>query len=586
MASAAHDSPIALPPRPPFPVTNRNISWPAALAEIAAAIPNRIAIDDGTDQITYADMSRRVNRAARAILDADPDGHAPVMVLARQGAGAVVGYLAPLHAGRISAPIDAGEPVERLTRLVDASLATSLLTEERYLEVARAVVGDRLRIVTLDDTARFDDTAPDIPTGGPTPGFIVFTSGSTGTPKGVVIAHPHLVRDMIAQSDITTFPLDARIPLIASFGFSAAVGQVIFPLLLGATICPFDLPSGSARRLAEWVSTHRITALQIVPSLMRALTGLEPPVAMPSVQTVTLLGETTYGRDVRSARAVFGADTVFINSFGSTEAYGITNYVVGPDDEPDDGPLPVGTLSAGVTATVVDVDSDTPVRAGEAGRLVVVADYMSHGYWNDPELTAEHYFTAADGRQGFRTSDLVRFRPDGNLEHIGRLDSRVKVRGAMVATSEVERALLTLDGIVDAAVVGTPADDGGTRLIAYVVGDGSVALSGWRLRRDLAHRLPTTMLPATFVAVVELPRTVRGKRVDHRAPTRGATGHAHLLRGRRRRTGALAPCVCRRGGDSTGVRDPAARARGARPPRSERCHRGEARAPRGMRDLA
>lgn len=112
---------------------------------------------------------------------------------------------------------------------------------------------------------------------------------------------------------------------------------------------------------------------------------------------------------------------------------------------------------------------------------MVVTDHLSTGYWNDPELTAAHYFTASDGRRGFRTSDLVRGRPDGTLEHVGRLDSRVKVRGAMVATSEVERALLALEGIADAAVVGAPTRDGGTRLVAYVVGDPCPRVARCRL---------------------------------------------------------------------------------------------------------
>jgi amino acid adenylation domain-containing protein len=483
---------------------------------VADTIPERIAIDDGAAQVTYADLVRRVNRVARAIVDAEPDPSIPVAIIARQGIEPVVAFLAPLQAGRLSAPLDAGEPIERLRRMVDTSLATTVVTERRHFEVARAAAGDRRRVIVVEDTAHLDSRPPEPPRHGPTPGFIVFTSGSTGTPKGVVIADPHLVRNMIAQRDFTTFPLDARIPLIASFGFSTAVGQVIFPLLLGATVCPFDLPSGSARQFAEWVNQHDVTTLSIVPSLLRALAALEPAVSMPSVQTVTLVGEQAYGRDVVRARGIFGSRATFVNAFGSTEAYTVANYVVGPDDDPGEGPLPAGTLSPSVTATIVGIDSDEPVRDGEAGRLIVVADFMAHGYWDDPDLTAAHFFTAADGRQGFRSSDLVRFRADGNLEHLGRLDARVKVRGAMVSVSEVERALREIDGVEDAAVASSELVDRGTRLVAYVAGTEDAELSVQALRRELAERLPTTMVPGAFVIVDQLPRTVRGK-VDREA---------------------------------------------------------------------
>ena len=154
---------------------------------------------------------------------------------------------------------------------------------------------------------------------------------------------------------------------------------------------------------------------------------------------------------------------------------------------------------------------------GEPGRIVVIGNgYLAGGYWRDPELTAACFFREPDGREGFRSSDRGRWRDDGMLEHLGRLDSRVKVHGAMVATSEVETTLMGLDGVADAAVIAVPDDSAGTRLVAYVVANGSVPLSAWRLRRDVAARVPTTMVPSTFVALEAIPRNLRNK-VDRAA---------------------------------------------------------------------
>ena len=232
---------------------------------------------------------------------------------------------------------------------------------------------------------------------------------------------------------------------------------------------------------------------------------------MDCVRVVSFGAETLYADDVRVARPLFGPETVFQHAIGATECGRIAGWDLPHDAELDDGPVPLGRPGAQCEVRIVDED-DQPVPDGEAGRIVVLRrGHLARGYWRNPELTAAHFFREPDGRQGFRTSDRGRFRPDGMLEHLGRLDTRVKVRGAMVATSEVEIALMGLDGVADAAVIAVPTDDGGTRLVAYVAPDGSAPLSAWKLRRDVAARVPTTMVPSAFVALDTLPRSIRHK---------------------------------------------------------------------------
>ena len=144
---------------------------------------------------------------------------------------------------------------------------------------------------------------------------------------------------------------------------------------------------------------------------------------------------------------------------------------------------------------------------GETGLLLVLDDNLSPGYWRDDvELTSERFIDLPDGRRGFRTSDVVRRRPDGAIEHVGRADDRVKVRGAMTSPSEVERALVALDDIAEAAVVAFPTAEGGTRLVAYVVPVGRVTPSGWQIRRELADRVRPHMVPSVVVALGGAPR--------------------------------------------------------------------------------
>ena len=288
-------------------------------------------------------------------------------------------------------------------------------------------------------------------------------------------------------------------------------------LLNRATICTYDLRTRGPRDFADWANAQRITTAWFVPSMLRSIADAPNPVRMESVRSVSFGGEALYWRDVQRARELFAVDTPMKNTLGSTEAGGLASYQIPNDTRLDDGPVPIGLPDPSVELTLVDEDG-REVIDGEPGRIVVVRQdgRLALGYWNDPELTAAHFFVTPDGRRGFRTPDLARWRPDGLLEHLQRIDSRVKVRGAMVATSTVEQALITLPDVADAAVIGVPAKDGGTHLIAYVVTRRGAALSAWKLRRDVGQRLPSTYVPSAFVALDELPRTVRNK-IDRKA---------------------------------------------------------------------
>jgi acyl carrier protein len=258
------------------------------------------------------------------------------------------------------------------------------------------------------------------------------------------------------------------------------------------------------------VRRQELDVISFVPSTLRSLTDVTPPGTMDCLAQVWLGSETLYYRDVRNARPLFGPSTTLRNSFGSTEAGAIASCEVPPEDDGREGPVPVGVVEPDVEVRIVDED-DAPVADGEIGRMVVVRrGRVALGYWNDPELTRQHFFDEPDGRRGFRSPDSCQWRSDGLLEHVGRLDSRVKVHGAMVATSEVEVALTSHPDVADAAVVAVP-DEHGTRLVAYVVARDGAPLSAWKLRRDLSARLSSTSLPGTFVALEALPRTVRDK---------------------------------------------------------------------------
>jgi acyl-coenzyme A synthetase/AMP-(fatty) acid ligase/thioesterase domain-containing protein/acyl carrier protein len=488
-------------------LTHSDHTVSSAMHEIAQQIPDRLAIDTGPDQITFAELNARANQVASALLDRDLDRSTPVFLLCDHGAAPPVAICGVLHAGLIGAPVDVLEPEARLRRLFDVSTARWVVTDRAHLDIARVLTD---QIFVLDEAVSYATDTPDVTVDDDWPGLILFTSGSTGEPKGVVSRHRTIVPKAMRHG-VHKIVGDERYALTASWGFTAAEVVLFNGLINGRPTCTYDLRMRGIRDLPGWARSKQVTSMSFMPSVLRALVETAPPGAFDFLVQASFGGETLYGADLRAARPLFGPDTRFSHGLGSTEAGGIASYDIPRDAEVDDGPVPVGLPGAQCEVRIVDED-DQELPDGEIGRIVLVRrGHLALGYWRDPELAAEHFFVEPDGRRGFRTSDRGRWRTDGLLEHLGRLDTRVKVRGAMVATSEVEIALMSLDGVADAAVIVATLDDGGTRLVAYVVGDGHEPLSAWRLRRDLATRVPTTMVPNAFVAVEELPRTVRDK---------------------------------------------------------------------------
>jgi acyl-coenzyme A synthetase/AMP-(fatty) acid ligase/thioesterase domain-containing protein/acyl carrier protein len=485
------------------------LTIPEAMGTIAAQIPDAVAIDTGDERITYADVVARSNQVANALLDRAPDPSVPIALLCGHGDAPVIAITGTLHAGLIAAPMDAREPVERLERLLRSSDAQLIVVAREHVDVARTLI-DPGRTVVLEETERFASTTPTVVIPEDQPGLVVFTSGSTGLPKGVVGQHRSLIPWALRTGVQEATAVGDRHALTTSFGFGAAHTRIWQAFVNGAALCTYDLRTQGRRGLPDWVRRNEIDLITFVPSTLRAVADVTPPGAMDCVAQAWFGSETLYYRDVRIARTLFGSATILRNRLSSAESGLIAHFDVPPDEDGKEGPVPVGTIDPGIEVRIVDDDDDL-VPDGEVGRLVVVRHgRIALGYWQDPELTRRHFFTEPDGRRGFRTQDSGRWREDGLLEHVGRIDSRVKVHGAMVATSEVEVALIGHPDVADAAVIAVP-DEHGTRLIAYVVARDGTPLSAWKLRRDLSSELSSTAVPSAFVAIDALPRTVREK---------------------------------------------------------------------------
>lgn len=475
--------------------------------------PDRPAIwtDDG--ELSYAALDRHANRVAAEILDRlGPDPSAVVLCF-HQGPASVAAILGALKARKFYVPLDPRSPLEECARVLDECDARLVLGDRSSAPRARALAQTRhAALVEIDVGARVTD-GPRIDLAGAADdlAYVFYTSGSSGRPKGVCDTHRNVLHNVLRYTNSLHFCRDDRLTMIQACSFSGTVSTLFGALLNGACLLPFDFPGASPGKLADWMARSRPTVYHSVPAIFRSFLATGPR-AFPSVRLIRLEGDQTSPRDLVLYRRHFSPDCILVNGLGTTETGLAAQYFVSAEDSERTQVVPVGHATHGVALRVLDAQGQ-PCAAGEVGEIGVVSRYLALGYWRQPELTSER-FRADSSEEGgarlYRTGDLGRFRTDGCLEHLGRLDARVKVHGQWVELAEVEAHLHTLDGVKE-ALVAWHTDLPSARLVAYLVPSADPAPSRAALRRELEKRLPLFKIPSRFVWLDASPVTSAGK---------------------------------------------------------------------------
>ncbi|HJU23365.1 MAG TPA: AMP-binding protein, partial [Casimicrobiaceae bacterium] len=351
--------------------------------------------------------------------------------------------------------------------------------------------------------------------------FLCYTSGSTGQPKGVSQTHRNRLLALDAYVKSLCIDERDRLSLVYTLSFNAADLDIHAAVLTGAALCAYDPRRDGVRELADWLDRNRVTVLHAVPTLFREIAKRLPPArVLPHLRAIVLGGEAVFPSDVALFRAHTRPDCVLVNQLAATEVGVIAQHVIDHATPlSSDAIVPVGSCPGGVVVTIRREDGNTAGRE-EAGEMVVGSRYLSPGYWRRPELDAVTF--GADrthaGWREYRSGDVGRIDALGNLHFLGRKGSRVKIRGHSVELPEIEGALSSYPGLAKAAVIATSeaphAPD--ARLVAYVAMDEGQSRDGALLRRHLASRLPSYMVPHDVVFVDALPLTSSGK-VDRAA---------------------------------------------------------------------
>ncbi|MDT0528003.1 amino acid adenylation domain-containing protein [Micromonospora sp. DSM 115977] len=495
---------------------------PGLFAERVAAAPDAVAVTCEGTSLTYRDLDARANRLAHHLRAHGVGPDALVGVCLERSPELVVALLAVLKAGGAYVPLDPSHPAERLGELLRDSAPVAVLTHAATRATLDGLTDAPL--VDLDaDTHRWADR----PTTDPDPGtrpdhlaYVIYTSGSTGRPKGVMVEHANVVRLFSATAGWFGFgPTDVW-SLFHSFAFDFSVWEIWGALLHGGRLVIVPrLVSRSPADFHRLLCDEGVTVLNQTPSAFRSLIAAQADSARTHrLRTVVFGGEALdptmlrpWYADARNGR------TELVNMYGITETtVHVTHRPLTPADTERPGVSPIGGPIGDLRLYVLDGRGE-PVPPGVVGELHVGGAGVARGYLNRPALTAERFrpspFVAGD--RLYATGDLVRHRPDGGLEYLGRNDSQVQIRGYRVELGEIEARLAACPGVRDAVVTVTTDATGEPRLVGYYT--ASVRrLTAEALRTRLAGVLPEHMVPAAYVRVAEWPLTPNGK-LDHRA---------------------------------------------------------------------
>ncbi len=476
------------------------------------ARPGALAVAGVSERLTYEELDVRAGRIAAALVDAAVGKERPVVVLAERGPELVAYLLGTLAAGGAFVCLNPQHPWERLRHVLTAVSPGAVVADDsswsRYGSLIRSELPEAPCVLPADLVGREPAAAP-LPVAPGDRAYIAFTSGSTGGPKGIPHCHATLSQFVAWQGDAFGIDPSARVAQLAPQGFDVSYCEIFGALCRGASlhVAP-EAARNDPAQLAAWLRQERIGLLQIVPAHWRALLDELPATVahpLPDLARVMFVGEALTPSLIARSRARLRAAPRFFNVYGPTEVVAATSYEVG---EIPDGlrSVPIGTPIPGREILLVG-------EAGGTGEIHIRSPHLTKGYLGSDLETRQRFVQnplhADYPDLVYKTGDLARRLPGGELVFVGRCDNQVKILGQRVELEEVEAAIAGTGGIAEAAATVRSVRDGGQSLIAYVVLSGTLDIDA--LRRRLAESLPRYMVPAVLVPVERLPRNANGK---------------------------------------------------------------------------
>ncbi|MGE7878513.1 amino acid adenylation domain-containing protein [Peribacillus muralis] len=467
--------------------------------------PNQLAIVYEGKQLTYTELNEKANQFARTLRNNNVQPDQLIGIMVDRSIDMIVGILAILKAGGAYVPIDPNYPIKRINYILADSGVTLLITQ-CHLNKNYEFKGTVLHLDIENDYS--SDYSNLVHSMGPHHlAYVIYTSGTTGKPKGVMVEHHGLCNLATYFEKKINISDQDRVLQFASFSFDAASWEIITTLLVGATLY---IPEKSTildyQLFLKYMNEKKITMALLPPTYVSNL----DPIDLPFLNTLITGGSPTTTEIVKKWRK----QVKYINAYGPTEDSVITTLWI-EDGIFDDSTIPIGSPIANHNVYILNSDNQLqPI--GIAGELCISGAGVARGYLNLPELTRQKFLDHpfSPGEKLYRTGDLAMWLPNGNIKYLGRIDDQVKIRGYRIELSEVESAVLSLDGISRTVITAVGNEESEKALCVYYVSDKPFKVS--ELKGMLSKQLPNYMIPSYFIEIEKVPLTSNGK-IDHKS---------------------------------------------------------------------
>ena len=468
--------------------------------------------------MTYYELNSKANQLARILMSTGIKPDSVVGILVERSFEMIIGILGILKAGGAYMPIDPNYPDERIRYMLEDSDAAICLIQSRFQER----ITFHGKVLNLDDREIFqgDGANLGVVNSACNLAYLLYTSGSTGKPKGVMMEHQSVVNRLVwMQNEYHLSEADIFLQK-TSYTFDVSVGELFWCSLIGAKSCMLE--QGEEKDISAIVNAihvNNITTIHFVPSMLTVLLEyLGQNIENADISTLKRMfssGEALNARQVfdfkRIVRKVNKVD--LINFYGPTEAGEVTFF--NTFDEYNDNIIPIGKPIYNTKIYILGSGNKlNPI--GIAGELYISGECLARGYLKQPELTKQKFIENPylSGERMYRTGDIARWLPDGNIEFLGRTDHQVKIRGFRVELGEIENCLMDIGTLKEVTVMAREDTCGESCLCAYIVSNQDI--STFEIRELLAVKLPDYMVPTHIICIDKMPLTSNGK-VDHKS---------------------------------------------------------------------
>ncbi|WP_205608364.1 non-ribosomal peptide synthetase, partial [Clostridium botulinum] len=468
--------------------------------------PNNIAVVFEDKKLTYKELNEKSNQLARVLRSKGVKADSIVGIMVERSLEMIIGIMGILKAGGAYLPIDPSYPKERIEYMLNDCGAKIILTE---YELARSIEYG-LETIDLQDDKIYEEEKNNLCklNNSDALAYIIYTSGSTGIPKGVLIEHKSVVR-LVKDTNYINIIEDDAILQLSNYAFDGSVFDIYGALLNGAKLVLIDkIDLTEINRLGSVIVNEKISVFFTTTALFNTIvdTNIE---YLINVKKILFGGERVSVKHTKRALKYLGKERL-VHVYGPTEGTVYSTYYFIDNIEKYAENIPIGKSINNSKAYVLD-RNDNLLAIGIAGELCISGDGLARGYLNRPELTSEKFVDNPfeEGTKMYKTGDLARWLPDGNIEFLGRIDNQVKIRGFRIELGEIENRLLQHESIKEAAILVKENEENEKYICAYVVSKKS--FDELNLKNYLKETLPDYMIPTCFMKLEEIPLTSNGK---------------------------------------------------------------------------